>query len=127
MNPSTATGELDDPTIIREVGFTRRFGLRRYVKTNVMDYRSTDPRALTRPGVHPCSPNNLATIRRAAETAKIIILAQGKIPKPLTRYADEVVIALRRDGHDLWAVGLNNNGSPKHPLYVRADAPLIRL
>src|SRR6266478_5501471 len=44
MNPSTATGDLDDPTIRREFGFTRRIGLRRYVKTNVMDYRASFPK-----------------------------------------------------------------------------------
>src|ERR1051326_1813941 len=127
MYPSTATAEVDVPTIIREIGFTRRFGLRRYVKTNIMDYRSTDPKALSRPGVFPCSTDNLAMIRRAAEDATIIILAHGKIPKPLARFANEVVAALQQDRRELWAVGLNKDGSPKHPLYVRADAPLIRL
>src|ERR1700752_2626814 len=48
MNPSTSTAQPDDPTIIRELVFTQRLGLRRYVKTNVMDYRSTNPKALTR-------------------------------------------------------------------------------
>jgi hypothetical protein len=126
-NPSTATGDLDDPTIRREVDFTRRIGLQRYVKTNVMDYRATSPRRLTRTSTCLCSSVNLATIRREAASAAIIILAYGKLERALSHYADRVVDALRGDHRELWAVGLNKDGSPRHPLYVRADAPLIRV
>lgn len=126
MNPSTATDNLDDPTIRKELGFTRRTGLRRYVKANVMDYRATYPQALTAPGISPCSADNLRTIRQAAGRAEIIILAYGSLPRHLSTYAHDVMQILRRDGRDLWAIGLNKDGSPKHPLYVRSDAPLIR-
>ena len=126
MNPSTATGVLDDPTIRREIGFTQRLGLRRYVKTNVMDYRATDPSGLTAPGVVPCSDENLPTILKAVEAASIIILAYGNLPKLLSPYALQVVMVLRGKGKELWTLGKNRSGSPKHPLYVRGDAPLIK-
>jgi hypothetical protein len=126
MNPSTATADLDDPTIRREVGFTHRIGLRRYVKANVMDYRATHPSGLTQPGVCPCSVDNLPTIKRAAHSAQIIVLAYGTLPRQLSHYATQVVDMLRQDGRELWAITLNRDGSPRHPLYVAAGAPLIR-
>jgi hypothetical protein len=126
MNPSTATADLDDPTIRREGGFTRRMGFRRYVKANVMDYRASFPKALLAPGVCPCSSDNLPTIRREAEVAQIIVLAYGTLPPRLAHYAHQVVDTLRQDGMELWAVGLTKNGSPRHPLYVPSDAPIIR-
>jgi len=30
------------------------------------------------------------------------------------------------DGFDLWCFGLNSDRSPKHPLNLRADTPLVR-
>jgi hypothetical protein len=127
LNPSTATGNVDDPTIRREIDFTYRLGFRRYVKVNTMDYRSTDPKALRRAGVLPCSSGNLATIRREAAKAGIIVLSCGKLVRHLHPYLESVVDALREDGHPLWALGLNRDGSPKHSLYVPASAVLIRV
>src|SRR5579862_4476898 len=75
MNPSTATGDLDDPTIQKEIRFTMRLGHHRYVKTNVLDYRITNPKGLLGAGITPRSPENLSMIRWAAATASTIVLA----------------------------------------------------
>jgi hypothetical protein len=102
-------------------------GLRRYVKANVMDYRATYPSGLIQPGVCPSSADNLSTIKQAAQSAQMIVLAYGKLPRQLSHYATEVVDMLRQDGRQLWAIALNRDGSPRHPLYVSSDAALIRL
>jgi hypothetical protein len=124
-NPSTATGNRDDRTVRREVDFTQRFGFSRYLKANVMNYRVTDPKVLTRPGIRPCSPDNLATIRQASEEAALIVLAFGKLPKQLASYAAAVIHALQGSDKELYVIGRNQDGSPKHPLYVRRDATLM--
>jgi len=124
MNPSTAEANVDDPTIRREIALTHRLGLERYIKTNVMDYRATSPKMLLAPGVQPCSDANRPTIRRLAERAGTIIICHGRLHKKLRRYGELVLADLR--GRDLWCLGCNDDGSPKHPLYLAADTPLVR-
>ncbi len=123
MNPSTAEADVDDPTVRKEMGFTRRFGLDRYVKANVMDYRATSPKALLLPGVQPCSDKNREVIRHLASRAATIIVCHGKLHKKLRRYGDAAMIELR--GRPLWCLGKNDDGSPKHPLYLAGDTPLV--
>lgn len=122
MNPSTAEAAVDDPTIRKEMVFTRRLGLDRYLKFNVMDYRATDPSRLRDPGVAPCSDQNRANIKEAAERAATIIICWGKLHKSLRRYADHVLIDL--GGKKLWCLGKNGDGSPKHPLYLAHETKL---
>lgn len=52
MNPSTADGEVDDPTCRRELGFSSDWGFRRYLKANVLGWRASMPRDLPKdPGI----------------------------------------------------------------------------
>jgi len=126
MNPSMADATADDPTTHRECRMTRSWGEEAYVKTNVMDYRATRPDDLIAPGVVPSSPDNLPTILSAAEGATKIVLSYGVLPKSLKGYEEIVIDALRSAGHELWCLGRNGDGSPKHPLYLRSDTPLAR-
>ncbi|WP_445681889.1 DUF1643 domain-containing protein [Radicibacter daui] len=127
MNASTATAEANDPTITREWGFTTREGYSGYLKCNIGDYRATDPKALLQPGIEARSSANLPAILTAARKACIVIVCHGKLNQALKPHGDETVAALRAEGIELWCLGVNGDGSPKHPLYLRADAPLIRL
>lgn len=122
MNPSTAEAEIDDPTIRKEMGFTRRLGFDKYVKCNVMDYRATSPASLLLPGVTPCSDENLKCIQAAADRADLVVACWGKLHKSLRRHADRVLMTLKCD---LYCLGKNNDGSPKHPLYLPNDTPLV--
>ena len=123
LNPSTATAEVNDPTISREIAFTRdRLNLRCMVKCNVFDYRATSPKALA--GGAARSPENIPTIVEAARGAHIIIAAWGNIPNPLRWGARDVVEALK--GRSLYCLGLTKDGQPRHPLYVAHDAEFRR-
>jgi len=126
MNPSTADARVDDPTCAREWTFARREGFSAMVKCNVGDYRATDPKMLVQPGVVAVSPANLPAIRAAAKNAGRVVLCHGKLNKALAPAGRELVEALRSDGAELWCFGTNADGSPKHPLYLRADTPLVR-
>jgi hypothetical protein len=124
MNPSTAEANIDDPTIRREMSFTKAMRLDCYVKVNVMDYRATDPKRLLGIDVLPCSPDNAVNIGKFAKRAERVIAAWGALPKPLRHYADAVLREL--DGVTIYCMGRTADGSPRHPLYLSRDAkPLI--
>ncbi|HEV2082705.1 MAG TPA: DUF1643 domain-containing protein [Brevundimonas sp.] len=126
MNPSTADATVNDPTCAREWTFARREGYDAMVKANVGDYRATDPKMLLAPGVVVSSPDNLPIIRPAAAGAEKVILCHGKLNRALAPAGRLLVEALRNDGVDLWCFGTNADGSPRHPLYLRGDTPLVR-
>jgi hypothetical protein len=126
MNPSTADAAVNDPTCAREWSFAKREGFSGMVKANVGDYRATLPKMLLEPGVVAVSPANIPTIRAAARGAAKVVLCHGKLNKALAPAGRELVAALRADGVDLWCFGTNADGSPKHPLYLRADTALVR-
>jgi hypothetical protein len=126
MNPSTADAKVNDPTCAREWTFANREGYTAMVKANVGDYRATDPKMLLAPGVVAVSDDNLPAIRKAAATAALVIVCHGKLNKALAPAGKAMIEALRADGLDLWCFGTNADGSPKHPLYLRLDTPLVR-
>ncbi|KQX42654.1 hypothetical protein ASD04_01405 [Devosia sp. Root436] len=126
MNPSTADATVDDPTCAREWTFARREGFSGMVKCNVGDYRATDPKMLVQPDIVAVSPANLPVIRQAASGADRVVLCHGKLNKALAPAGKTIVEALKADGVELWCFGTNADGSPKHPLYLRADTPLVR-
>jgi hypothetical protein len=125
MNPSTADATVDDPTCAREWTFAGREGYDAMIKGNVGDYRATDPKMMLAPGVVACSPANLPALRAAAARADKVVLAHGKLNKALAQPGRDLVAALRADNIPLWCLGTNADGSPKHPLYLRADTPLV--
>ena len=125
MNPSTADATVNDPTCAREWTFTQREGFAAMVKANVGDYRATHPKMLLEDGVIASSPANLPAIREQAKGAARVILCHGKLNKALVPAGKALVEALSEDGIDLWCFGTNGDGSPKHPLYLRADTPLV--
>lgn len=118
MNPSVAEGGVDDPTIRREMAFTKAMGFDVYVKVNVMDYRATNPKQLL--SIQPRSDKNIQCVAGMAKGAGRVIAAWGALPKKLQRYADDVVRAL--NGMPLYCMGKTASGAPRHPLYLPNDA-----
>lgn len=126
MNPSTADATVNDPTCAREWSFAQREGFDAMIKANVGDYRATHPKMLLEPGVVASSPVNLPTLRQAAAGATKVVLCHGKLNRALVPAGRDLVQALDEDGIDIWCFGVNADNSPKHPLYLRGDTPLVR-
>ena len=123
LNPSTADAEQDDPTIRRCMGFTRSWGFARLKVVNLYAYRATDPRDLY--AVDPylevqVGPENDCTIAKVVGGSDLVICAWGAGSRSPNR--EGRVLDLIAAPH---ALGLTKDGSPRHPLYVRADAKPI--
>ncbi len=113
LNPSTADGELDDPTIRRCMGFASEAGFGGMSVVNLYAYRSKDPFALNEVE-DPIGPDNDATIVKEAARADLVVAAWGG--KPNKRRIEEVLELLRP--RRMRCLGVNQNGAPQHPLYI---------
>jgi hypothetical protein len=123
LNPSTADEVNDDPTIRRCRGYSRDWGFDGVIIANAFAWRSTDPNALY-DLADPVGPDNDMWILEAASRAVgPIVCGWGKHGKLHGRGA-AVAALLRAHGHRPMTFGLNLDGSPKHPLYLRADLQL---
>ncbi len=123
LNPSTADASQDDPTIRRCISFAKLWGCGGLVVVNIFPLRATDPRELKKARAR--GEDILMRLERdhhieaAAKDAKVIVAAWGAhklVGKEATR--------LPRCCTPLQCLGTNQDGSPKHPLYVKGDTEL---
>jgi hypothetical protein len=121
LNPSTADAELDDPTIRRCKGFAQRFGCNRLVVVNVFAFRATKPADLYK-AKDPVGPENDDYILKALALPGIKFCAWGA-NNVFSRDETIARFAARRKDVALLCLGKTKNGSPRHPLYIAADAP----
>lgn len=121
MNPSTARADFDDPTVRREIRWSMTWGYDYYIKMNVLDYRLTKSGDLTKVR-RPCSRRNINRIIRRAKRADCVILAYGNLPNAMQKYPRQLLRKLRQRRIKAYCLGINKNGSPKHPLYLPNSA-----
>ena len=124
MNPSTADADVDDPTVRREIVFSKLWGYEKYIKCNVLDYRATNPRMLIDDTKSPCSKKNFSYILREASKVDKIVLAYGVLPKSLQVCADEIINSLTEKDYSLYVLGFTKDGHPRHPLYMKKTSTL---
>ena len=125
MNPSVAGAEVSDPTCHRELSFARDWGYTRYFKGNVLDWRATSPRDIPPDPELACSPANIPALIEMAESSETIVLAYGKLHQRFQPVVNKALQAVAATGKPMTCLGLNKDGSAKHPLYLRKDTPLI--
>ncbi|MGI5507463.1 DUF1643 domain-containing protein [Lentzea sp. CA-135723] len=122
LNPSTADAFCCDSTITRCLRFARRENAGGMVVVNLFALRSTNPAALAgHPNPVGCSNNHV--ISSAVQGVAAVIAGWGRHGH-LNGRDREVMQLLSRRGVELLCLGLNRDGSPAHPLYLRADQPL---
>jgi hypothetical protein len=126
LNPSTADATVDDPTIRRCVGFAKREGCGGISVRNVFALRATDPKELlTHPD--PFGPENEEYLGHARRVSLLTVLVLGwgaelKQPRLREGYRRAKVALIAQKPH---CFGVTADGSPRHPLYLKADAPLV--
>ena len=121
MNPSTADISVDDPTVARCQVFARKWGGGSLYVTNTFAYRATDQRDLLA-APDPVGPENDRHILATARRVTRIIVAYGQPHRALRQRGLDVCALLRLNGHELHALKLNADGSPRHPLYIKGEA-----
>ena len=120
LNPSTADGEQDDPTIRKCVGFADRAGYKGIEILNLFAYRATKPADLKAAG-YPVGPDNDVHIRAVLDCYSGVVVAWGanaatgpgrdrvrQVMGILSEYSDRPPKALK----------LTANGVPWHPLML---------
>ena len=116
LNPSIADETQNDPTVERCQRRAMAGGFGGVQVVNIFALVSTDPAGLyTHPD--PVGPENNAAILDAVKGAGMVLVAWGTHGRHVGR-AKEVVALLKDAGVQPYALGINADGSPKHPLYV---------
>jgi len=124
LNPSTADHQVNDPTITRclQRAIAGKYG--RLEVVNLFPLRSTDPDGLlTHPAPLGDRPDhNECAVMDAIDRCSMVICAWGA-HKAAPARAAEVLAIIRMCGRGglLHHLGLNKDGSPKHPLYIAAS------
>lgn len=124
----------DDPTIRKCIHYARREGCGGILVCNVFAWRATDKRELVaarKRGDDPVGEHNEAAISWCAAPGTLgvkVVAGWGLLPsKRLAAPAlNAKTTLLSRRGRYLLSLGANADGSPKHPLYLSNDAPLVR-
>ena len=130
LNPSTADGSVDDPTIRRCINFADREECGRLAMFNLYAWRATNPSDLPADHATAVGPRNDVHlggyIRTAAKHGLTIVCAWGTNASPervdeFKRLCDEI----GGSKLDLRCLAVTKDGHPGHPLYIKADQPLI--
>lgn len=138
LNPSTADGLKDDPTIRRCIGFAKREGLDGIEVLNLYQFRATSPKGLTHSS-DPFGPDAVQVWRGALGHVRKLVAGWGSsMPILWTHrsrrtydhgaHAAEMLTRLttfdlEMSGVEVVCLGKTSNGSPRHPLYVKGDTP----
>lgn len=124
VNPSTATGDIDDATIRKLIGFGKRLDWASFTVFNKFAYRATDVNELKHQR-EPVGPMNDAHMLNAMLFSDQIIVAWGslnKLPLPLRSRWRRVVKMAQLLNKPLYCFGTCNDGHPKHPVMIGYDS-----
>ena len=122
LNPSTADGVSDDPTIARLKVRAKQAGFGGIVVTNVFAWRSTSPDDLVkaaRSGRDVVGADNDVILAKWAKHSEAVIIGWGKHAERAAPGRSAVVLGILKSLQvKVFAVAWNDDGSPRHPLYV---------
>jgi len=121
MNPSTADANTDDPTIRRCMNFVAAWGGSKLIMVNLFAIRSTDPKLLTNHVRNGGSWDDLVggnenqdALDEAFAQSDNMVAAWGSKVHGTAQATD----AMYNYTEKLFALRLNKDGSPAHPLYL---------
>jgi len=119
LNPSTADEIESDPTVTRCIRRAQRLGFYGMFMLNAYAYRATDPADMK--AFHsPIGEDNMAALTDVGRRVGCVVAAWGVHCDPA--HGMRICEAINREIHCL---GRTKDGRPRHPLYLKNDAPLV--
>jgi hypothetical protein len=125
LNPSDANAISDDPTIRRCRGFARDWGYTHLFVGNLYSIKGSDPKAIDfrkEPDLLGDRINE-AVLDDLLSSMDRVVVAWGSHPH-ISGHAEQFRRLARDARCDLYHLGLNADGSPKHPLYLPKETKL---
>lgn len=126
LNPSTATGEKDDPTIRKCVGFATRAGCGGIDVVNVAAFRATDPIVLytaMQSKVDVVGPQNDEYVRQFLTANQLRVAAWGGQDVRAFHAGSRAFLTLFTP---ILCLGRTKLGQPRHPLMISYGTALER-
>jgi hypothetical protein len=125
LNPSTADGLVDDPTLRRCVGFARQLTYDGVMLVNLFAWRATSPADMAlaaTQGSDVVGRDRDPWVRFATERSELIVAGWGAFG-PARVASSKMLLRTMNLEEDTptraWrCLGTNADGSPKHPLYL---------
>ncbi len=129
LNPSTANASIDDPTIRRVRAFSRDWGYNTVEVVNLFAYRTPSPEHLWERTCDIEGSQNRDYLRAAILSADRVVAAWGAAENDRVTQAIvglKAALASAPPARRPWCLGTTANGGPKHPLYLKADTPVVK-
>ena len=118
LNPSKADEFKDDATVTRIIRRAKTMGFGGVEICNIFALMSTEPEQLYLDSVDPIGPENNQEMFAAAQVSSMILCGWGTHgDKVQAGYTGHKVLEFLKHPNTV-ALGVNADGSPKHPLYV---------
>lgn len=123
LNPSTADGGQDDPTIRSCVRLAIGLGYGGIEVVNLMAWRAAKPVDIPSKPSLAMGAGNPRAVEAAVRRCATVICAWGAHPyaAPLAPGILDVVKLCQKTPH---CFGRTASGAPRHPLYIRSGTPL---
>jgi hypothetical protein len=122
LNPSTADVLTDDPTVRRCMNFARREKFGGIEIVNLFNLRTPNPEIILR-HPDPKGPQYELFLGDELFKSRPVLCAWGSCG--FGWRVDEMVKRMRGAGAELFCLGKNKDGNPKHPLYVPNTQPMV--
>ena len=120
LNPSTADGENDDPTIRKCVGFADRLGYDGIVVLNVFALRATQPKDLVKAAADRVGEANYRFFASELSAADVLVAWGGwGRHKLLIHCVDRARSEIKKAHPDkVFCLGMTETYMPRHPLML---------
>ena len=120
LNPSKADHVIRDPTVRGLIKRARAWGYGGLVIINLFSFRATQPSDM-KAAADPIGLENdltiMAVLKEAADNGSPVIAGWGRHGSFMDRDRGAKALA-KRMGVKLMVLEINDDGSPKHPLYI---------